>query len=75
MFQTIVIDSPWDWGEENDINQFGRARPDYATMQFEEILKCPVSGFAMKIVTCTYWLQFWVCLWDSNWLKNEDLDK
>jgi hypothetical protein len=31
-FSTIVIDPPWDWGDEGDVNQLGRAKPDYATM-------------------------------------------
>lgn len=46
LFQTIVIDPPWDWGDEGDVNQFGRAKPDYHTMPIEEIKKLPVSQIA-----------------------------
>ena len=46
LFQTIVIDPPWDWGDEGDINQFGRAKPDYHTMPIEEIEKLPVGKIA-----------------------------
>lgn len=43
LFQTIVIDPPWDWGDEGDINQLGRAKPDYATMPIEELEKLPIA--------------------------------
>lgn len=46
LFQTIVIDPPWDWGDEGDINQFGRAKPDYHTMPIEEIEQLPVGKIA-----------------------------
>lgn len=46
LFQTIVIDPPWDWGDEGDINQFGRAKPDYHTMPIEDIEKLPVAKIA-----------------------------
>lgn len=46
LFQTIVIDPPWDWGDEGDINQFGRAKPDYHTMPIEDIEKLPVAQIA-----------------------------
>ena len=35
LFQTIVIDPPWDHGDEGDINQFGRTKPEYATMPID----------------------------------------
>lgn len=46
LFQTIVIDPPWDWGDEGDVNQFGRAKPDYHTMPIEEIEQLPVGRIA-----------------------------
>lgn len=46
LFQTIVIDPPWDWGDEGDVNQFGRAKPDYHTMPIEEIEALPVGKIA-----------------------------
>ncbi len=63
LFQTIVIDPPWDWGDENDNNQFGRAKPDYATMPFEEILKSPVTRLADE--NCHLYL----------WITNRSLPK
>lgn len=35
-----------NWGHENNTNQFGRARPYYATISFEELLKYPVAKYA-----------------------------
>jgi len=46
IFQTIVIDPPWDWSDEGDINQMGRAKPDYATMTIDEIEKLPIETIA-----------------------------
>ncbi len=46
LFQTIVIDPPWDWGDEGDVNQFGRAKPDYHTMPIEDIEKMPIGKIA-----------------------------
>ena len=63
LFQTIVIDPPWDWGDENDNNQFGRAKPDYATMSFEEILNSPVIRLADE--NCHLYL----------WITNRSLQK
>lgn len=63
LFQTIVIDPPWDWGDENDNNQFGRAKPDYATMPFKEILKSPVIRLADE--NCHLYL----------WITNRSLPK
>ena len=44
-FSTIVIDPPWDWGDEGDKDQLGRAKPDYATMSIQQLLGLPVAGF------------------------------
>lgn len=46
VFSTIVIDPPWEHGDEGDRDQFGRARPDYATMPMEELLALPVGRLA-----------------------------
>ena len=46
LFQTIVIDPPWDWRDEGDVNQMGRAKPDYKTMPIEEIEALPVGKIA-----------------------------
>ncbi|MBQ8691673.1 MAG: hypothetical protein IJ520_00820, partial [Synergistaceae bacterium] len=46
LFQTIVIDPPWDWGDDGDADQFGRARPDYQTMSIQEIAQLPVAKIA-----------------------------
>lgn len=45
-FATIVIDPPWDWGDEGDQDQLGRARPDYATMSIDDLCKLPVADLA-----------------------------
>jgi N6-adenosine-specific RNA methylase IME4 len=45
-FATIIIDPPWDWGDEGDQDQMGRARPDYATMSKEQLMALPVGTLA-----------------------------
>lgn len=45
-FATIVIDPPWDWGDEGDVDQMGRAKPTYQTMGIEELTKLPVEKLA-----------------------------
>lgn len=62
-FATIVIDPPWDWGDEGDADQLGRARPDYATMSLEQLLALPVADLAD--VDCHLYL----------WITNRSLFK
>jgi N6-adenosine-specific RNA methylase IME4 len=45
-FATIVIDPPWDWGDEGDQDQLGRSRPDYATMSKEQLLALPLPDLS-----------------------------
>lgn len=45
-FTSLVIDPPWDWGDEGDADQLGRARPQYATMPFAAIKALPVDKLA-----------------------------
>lgn len=45
-FATILADPPWDWGDEGDVNQMGRAKPDYATMPIEKLMALPVAKLA-----------------------------
>ena len=56
LFQTIVVDPPWDWSDEGDINQFGRTKPEYATMPIDEIAKLPID----KISDDNCHLYLWV---------------
>ena len=44
--QAILIDPPWDWGDEGDVSQFGRGDPTYKTMSIEELMEYPVSTVA-----------------------------
>lgn len=45
-FATIVMDPPWDWGDEGDVNQLGRAKHDYAGMPLQEIAELPIGRLA-----------------------------
>lgn len=45
-FSTILIDPPWDWGDEGDIDQFGRAKPTYQTISMGRLLELPVGDLA-----------------------------
>ena len=56
LFQTIVIDPAWDWGDEGDVNQFGRAKPDYHTMPIAEIEALPISRIADKNCHLYIWV-------------------
>ena len=62
-FSTIVIDPPWDWGDEGDVDQFGRGRPVYGTMSIDELLALPVGAYADK--NCHLYL----------WITNRSLPK
>lgn len=55
-FATIVIDPPWDWGDEGDQDQLGRARPDYATMSIDELCKLPVRDLADEDCHIYLWI-------------------
>ncbi len=55
-FTTIVIDPPWDWGDEGDVNQMGRAKPDYATMSLEELKKLPINDITKKDAHIYLWI-------------------
>lgn len=55
-FSTIIIDPPWDWGDEGDIDQFGRARPIYVTMTLEEIKSLPILSRAMPDCHLYLWI-------------------
>ncbi len=46
LFSTIVLDPPWDWGDESDNDQFGRAKPDYATMTIDQLMAMPIGTLA-----------------------------
>lgn len=56
VFSTIIIDPPWDFGDEGDVDQFGRGRPDYATMPIEDIAKLPVADRAAKNAHLYLWI-------------------
>lgn len=55
-FATIMLDPPWDWGDEGDKDQLGRARPTYATMPFADILQLPVPILADKDCHLYLWI-------------------
>ena len=55
-FATIVIDPPWDWGDEGDCDQLGRSRPTYSTMPIEEIMALPVGKLADEDCHIYLWI-------------------
>jgi N6-adenosine-specific RNA methylase IME4 len=54
--RTIVIDPPWDWGDEGDVDQFGRARPVYATQSTAEIAELPIRKIAEPDAHLYLWI-------------------
>ena len=63
LFQTIVIDPPWDCRDEGDVNPVGRGVPDYAAMAIDEIIALPVG----KIADDNCHLYLWAV---NRYLKN-----
>jgi N6-adenosine-specific RNA methylase IME4 len=55
-FSTIVIDPPWDWGDEGDCDQLGRAKPDYTTMSIEQLETLPVKDLADEDCHIYMWI-------------------
>jgi N6-adenosine-specific RNA methylase IME4 len=62
-FPTIVFDPPWDWSDEGDADQLGRARPTYATMTFDQLVRYPIPQLADQ--DCHLYL----------WISNRSLPK
>jgi N6-adenosine-specific RNA methylase IME4 len=56
LYQAIVIDPPWDWGDEGDADQLGRARPTYGTMSHAELLALPVGAQADASAHIYLWI-------------------
>lgn len=55
-FATVVLDPPWDWGDEGDQDQLGRARPTYATMPFAEVAALPVADLTDQDAHLYLWI-------------------
>jgi N6-adenosine-specific RNA methylase IME4 len=45
-FATILIDPPWDFDDEGDVNHFGRGKQDYAAKSLDELLTLPIDVLA-----------------------------
>lgn len=56
VYSTIVIDPPWDWGDEGDKDQLGRAKPDYHTMSIDELKELPVGNLADEDAHIYLWI-------------------
>ncbi len=56
VYSTIVIDPPWDWGDEGDQDQLGRARPTYGTMSIDALLALPVGEYAAPDAHLYLWI-------------------
>lgn len=55
-FPTIVLDPPWDWGDEGDVDQLGRARPVYNTMPLADIAALPIGDLAEPNAHLYLWI-------------------
>jgi len=62
-FTAIILDPPWDWGDEGDIDQFGRDRPTYSTMTIDQIENLPI--ISRSAPNCHLYL----------WITNRSLSK
>lgn len=55
-YPVVVIDPPWDWGDEGDADQLGRARPTYQTMSYAELTELPVGEQADSNAHLYLWI-------------------
>lgn len=55
-FTTVVIDPPWDWGDEGDVDQMGRAKPDYHTLSLSQIFGLPVKDLSAPDAHLYLWI-------------------
>ena len=55
-FSAVVIDPPWDWGDEGDQDQLGRARPTYATMPYAELAALPLPDICDRDAHLYLWI-------------------
>lgn len=57
-FKTILIDPPWDWNDEGEEqgDVFGKAKPTYNTIPFEELLELPVNEKAEDNAHIYLWI-------------------
>jgi len=45
-FSTILIDPPWDFDDEGDVNHMGRGKHNYASKSLDELLTMPIDVLA-----------------------------
>jgi N6-adenosine-specific RNA methylase IME4 len=55
-YQAVVIDPPWDWGDEGDADQFGRARPVYQTINYGKLIDLPIGEQAADNAHLYLWI-------------------
>jgi N6-adenosine-specific RNA methylase IME4 len=55
-YPSIILDPPWDFGDEGDVDQFGRGRPTYLTMKVEEIAALPIGKLAADNAHMYLWI-------------------
>ena len=56
VYSTIVADPPWDWGDEGDQDQLGRARPIYETMSIGDLEALPVEQVSAPNAHLYLWI-------------------
>jgi len=56
LYSTIVIDPPWNWGDEGDNDQMGRSKPDYSTMTIDELKALKVGELAEENAHIYLWI-------------------
>jgi len=55
-YRTIVIDPPWDWGDENDVSQMGRSKPTYSTIPLSDLERLPIPDLSMDDCHLYLWI-------------------
>lgn len=65
-YPAIILDPPWDWRDQGAVDQFGRTKPDYATMRLTDIEALPVPDLAEDNAH--------LYLWVTNYCLRDGLD-
>jgi len=72
VYSTILIDPPWDYADQGDNDPYGRTRPTYNQMSFEEIKKLGIEKKAAKNAHLYLWITNRALMQGFGWTLCEE---